>query len=194
MSIFDGLQPLPDSAQCDGLIRVYFDQVAKSYPFMSRKRYYRTAEYSRNKPLVLSMIIVASCFLHTSRSNSARLVMDTYADRLLPYLMSLTPTLPTVMALFHMAASSLMRQRWTWFTASAGACVAGFRVAGGFENVHVGGSSPREGATEEDLDVWLTEEEARRTAWFVGWLDRMVGSFHSSNGTLEYDELSMVPL
>ncbi|KAJ3317151.1 hypothetical protein HDU93_004186, partial [Gonapodya sp. JEL0774] len=189
MSIFDGLPPLPDAAQRAALINVYFDRFTKSFPFMSRRRFYTTTAHSRNKPLVLSMLIVATSFLPLSARGKAEIVMGMYADRLLPYLISQKHTLHVVMALFHLAADSLVVGRMSWFHDCAKCCVAGLRLASIFENMDANLSTGT-----QNVEVWLAGEETRRTAWFVWWLDRMVGTWQNSSGQIGYEELSMVPL
>ncbi|KXS11165.1 hypothetical protein M427DRAFT_443770 [Gonapodya prolifera JEL478] len=141
------------------------------------------------------MISVATAF--TSKADQPhplRPLLIAYGDRLLPYLLSRTPTIPIVHALFHLAIDGLMSSRLQWFYATATASVAGFRVAAAFDLSGMGSFNGGNIQHPVDVDAWFDKEEYRRMSWFVGWLDKMVGLWQSTTGVLGYYELALVTL
>ncbi|KXS11164.1 hypothetical protein M427DRAFT_60967 [Gonapodya prolifera JEL478] len=195
MSIFEGLPPIPDPAVLRELLDVYFETVAKSFPFIHRKRFFANNRMN-DKPLVWSMISAATAFISkVDQPHPLRPLLIAYGDRLLPYLLSRTPTIPIVQALFHLAIDGLTSSRMEKFHETAAACVAGFRVAAAFDLSGMSSSNGGNVQPPVDMDVWFDKEEARRTAWFVaGWLDKMVGLWQSKPGVLGYDELALMTL
>ncbi|KXS22510.1 hypothetical protein M427DRAFT_150770 [Gonapodya prolifera JEL478] len=184
LSPFDDLPPLPDVADCNHLITLYFEGIGK-WGFVHRDRFFRKWRY-RNAPLALSMLTLASSsqtsptFHHLHhRSLLKRLVA------FLPHIVSPPHTLDKLHTLCHLAeiahkGTDMRPLEWilercvvAMIALDAAIPDPDRRSASGMS-----ASTKAKARAQTDktvpLDRWIYFEEARRASWFVGLVDTVV--------------------
>ncbi|KXS10470.1 hypothetical protein M427DRAFT_139236 [Gonapodya prolifera JEL478] len=135
-----------------------------------------------------------ACGYHSSPlfQSNIRKTFSTYSTRLIPVVLSQRASLPSIQTLLHFAVDSLQAERVEWFAAMVATSVGGVRVLQAMPPYSE--SNRNMSDPVPFFDRWLEREEALRTCWTVGLMDRMLAAWHNCPCGMTYEELALAPL